>query len=186
LGVQRKEESMGRILWTPPEERVLKSYMYAFMQEVNKRHNKNFKEYSELWEWSVENIPEFWAAVWDFVDISASEPYKQVVDDPQKMPGAKWFMGAKLNFARNLLRRKDGKIALFFKGEGQPIRKVTYNELYSKVSRLSQAFKDLGVTPGDRVVGFMPTCPRPQWACWLLPAWVQYGPLAHQTSGSKV
>jgi len=160
LGVQRKEESMGRILWTPPEERVLKSYMYAFMQEVNKRHNKNFKEYSELWEWSVENIPEFWAAVWDFVDISASEPYKQVVDDPQKMPGAKWFMGAKLNFARNLLRRKDGKIALIFKGEGQPIRKVTYNELYSKVSRLSQAFKDLGVTPGDRVVGFMPNMPE--------------------------
>jgi len=151
---------MGRILWSPPEERVLKSHMYAFMQEVNKRHNKNFKEYQELWEWSVENIPEFWATVWDFVDILASEPYSQVVDDPQKMPGAKWFIGAKLNFAKNLLRRADQKTALIFKGEGQPIREVSYKELYSTVSRLSQALKDLGVTPGDRVVGFMPNMPE--------------------------
>lgn len=151
---------MGRLLWTPPKERVLASHMYKFMQEVNKRFNKDFNDYQPLWEWSVENIPDFWATVWDFVDIQASEPYTQVVDDLTKMPGARWFLGARLNFARNLLRRRDSKAALLFKGEGQPIRTVSYEELYNSVSRISQALKEVGVKPGDRVVGFMPNMPE--------------------------
>lgn len=151
---------MGRLLWTPPKERVLASHMYRFMQEVNKRFNKDFTDYQGLWEWSVENIPDFWATVWDFVGIEASEPYSQVVDDLTKMPGARWFLGAKLNFARNLLKRRDSKAALLFKGEGQPIRTVTYEELYDSVSRISQALKEVGVKPGDRVVGFMPNMPE--------------------------
>ncbi|MFN3534742.1 MAG: AMP-binding protein, partial [Desulfatiglandales bacterium] len=151
---------MGRLLWTPPKERVLASHMYRFMEEVNRRFNKNFVEYHPLWEWSVENIPDFWATVWDFVQIQASSSYTQVVDDLKKMPGARWFLGAKLNFAKNLLRRRDEKTALLFKGEGQPLRKVSYKELYDSVSRISQALRSLGIKPGDRVVGFMPNMPE--------------------------
>ena len=147
---------MSKMLWRPSEERIKSSNMYRFMQYVNERYNKDFKDYNSLYEWSVENIPQFWEAVWDFVGIVSSSPYKEVVDDPSKMPGAKWFIGAKLNFAENLLRYRDDQIALIFKGEGLPSKKMTYRELYQEVARLSKSLKDLGVKPGDRVVGFMP------------------------------
>ncbi len=147
---------MSKMLWKPSEDRIKSSNMYRFMQYVNERYNKDFKDYNSLYEWSVDNIPQFWEAVWDFVGIIASSPYKEVVDDPSKMPGAKWFIGAKLNFAENLLRYRDDQIALIFKGEGLPSKKMTYRELYQEVARLSKSLKDLGVKPGDRVVGFMP------------------------------
>ena len=92
-------------------------------------------------------------------DIIASKPYDQVIDDVTKMPGARWFSGARLNFAQNLLRFRDEKVALIFKGEGQPSTKMTYGELYDEVARLAQSLKAAGVQAGDRVVGFMPNMP---------------------------
>jgi acetoacetyl-CoA synthetase len=79
-----------------------------------------------------------------------------VVDDLDKMPGARWFTGAKLNFAENLLRYRDDRTALISKGEAQATRRMSYNELYTAVARLAHALRDAGVRRGDRVVGFMP------------------------------
>jgi acetoacetyl-CoA synthetase len=76
------------------------------MHFVNERYGKKFTEYTSLYKWSIENIPDFWASMWDFGEIIASQPYDQVVDDLNKMPGAKWFSGARLNFAENLLRQR--------------------------------------------------------------------------------
>ena len=130
------------------------------MQTVNKKFGEDFQEYGGLYDWSVDNIPEFWASMWEFAGIKASRPYNEIIDDVTKMPGAKWFSGAELNFAENLLRFRDDNVALIFKGEDQPARRMTYSELYVAVARLAASLKEMGIQPGDRAVGFMPNMPE--------------------------
>jgi len=151
---------MAKLLWRPSEERIKNSNMYKFMNIINEKYNKDFTEYTPLWEWSTENIPDFWVSMWEFADIKASQPYSEVVDDLTKMPGAKWFSGAKLNFAENLLRYRDDQVALIFKGEARDSTKMTYAELYDEVARVAKSLKGLGVQAGDRVAGFMPNMPQ--------------------------
>ncbi len=151
---------MAKLLWQPSEERIKNSNMYRFMNIINEKYNKDFAEYAPLWEWSTENIPDFWASMWEFAGIKASQPYTEVVDDLTKMPGAKWFSGAKLNFAENLLRYRDDQVALIFKGEAQDSVHMTYAELYDEVARVARSLKEAGVQTGDRVAGFMPNMPQ--------------------------
>ena len=151
---------MAKLLWQPSEERIKSTNMYRFMMFINERYNKDFTEYAPLYQWSIDNIPEFWASMWEFAGIKASEPYTQVVDDVAKMPGARWFQGAKLNFAENLLRYRDDRIALIFRGEGQDPVRMTYKELYDEVARVAAPLKEAGIQPGDRVAGFMPNMPQ--------------------------
>ena len=151
---------MAKLLWRPSEERIKNSNMYKFMNIINEKYNKDFTDYTPLWEWSTENIPDFWVSMWEFADIKASQPYSEVVDDLSKMPGAKWFSGAKLNFAENLLRYRDDQVALIFKGEARDSTKMTYAELYDEVARVAKSLKGLGVQAGDRVAGFMPNMPQ--------------------------
>lgn len=151
---------MGKLLWTPSEKRIKSTNMYRFMQFINDRFNQHHDEYASLYAWSVENIPEFWASVWEFVDVQASTSYEDVIDDVTKMPGAKWFSGARLNFAENLLRYRDDQTALVFKGEDQDSVRITYHELYDEVASVAKALRDAGVAIGDRVVGFMPNMPQ--------------------------
>ena len=151
---------MAELLWEPTEEQIKKTNLFRFMNFINETYNQKFNEYKPLYEWSVENIPEFWAAFWKFADVIHSKPYEQVVDDVTKMPGAHWFSGAQLNFAENLLRYRDDQIALIFKGEAQASTRMTYAQLYDEVARLARSLKDLGIQPGDRVVGFMPNMPE--------------------------
>ncbi|MBW1898549.1 MAG: acetoacetate--CoA ligase [Deltaproteobacteria bacterium] len=151
---------MAECLWKPSEDRIQKTNMYRFMNVVNEKYVKTFTEFAHLYEWSIENIAEFWKTFWDFVEIKASVPYKQVIDNPVKMPGAKWFSGAHLNFAENLLRYRDEKIALTFTSEGREATKITYAQLYDEVARVAGALRASGVKVGDRVVGFMPNRPE--------------------------
>ena len=151
---------MGKLLWQPSEDRIRNTNIYQFMGVINNKFNKDLEDYGQLYQWSVENIPEFWESMWDFAQIKASEPYHQVVDDLTKMPGAKWFEGARLNFAENLLRYRDDLVALIFKGESRDTVQMTYAELYDEVSKLAQYLKELGVGPDDRVAGFMPNMPQ--------------------------
>ena len=107
---------MSKLLWKPSEEQIKNSNMYRFMSLVNEKFNQEFDDYGPLYEWSIENVSNFWATMWEFADIIASKPFDEVVDDATKMPGAKWFAGARLNFAENLLRYRDDRVALIFKG----------------------------------------------------------------------
>ena len=147
---------MGELLWEPTEERKKNANIASFMEFVNKRHNQNFRSYKELYNWSVDKIPDFWACVWDFVGVKASKGYETVVDDVTTMPGAKWFAGARLNFAENLLRHRDDKTAFIFKGETQKSVTMSYAELCNSVGRLAQSLRGLGLKPGDRVAAYMP------------------------------
>lgn len=151
---------MGRLLWEPSEQRVKSSNMYKFLDYVNKKYNKSFQDYSELWEWSVNDIGDFWASIWDFVKIVYSKGYDEVIDNPNKMPGARWFEGAKINFAENLLRFRDDNNAIISFSEHREKRTLTYNELYKEVARVAKALKRLDIKPGDRVVGYMPNIPE--------------------------
>lgn len=143
-------------LWEPSEERKARANITRFIDQVNRRYGKSFKTYWDLYDWSVAEIADFWAAVWDFVEIKASNSYEQVVDDLSRFPGARWFPGARLNFAQNLLRYRDEHVAFKFVGETQKTAQITYQELYDTVARLAKSLKELGIKPGDRVVGYMP------------------------------
>jgi len=147
---------MAKLLWEPSEERIKNSNMYKFIQFINKKYGTNFTEYRPLYQWSIENIPEFWASFWDFADIKYSRPYDSIVDDLTKMPGTKWFEGARLNFAENLLRYRDDHTAFIFKGETQKSAKMSYAELYDTVARLAKSLRQMGISPGDRVAAYMP------------------------------
>jgi acetoacetyl-CoA synthetase len=151
---------MAKRLWTPSEERIKNTNLYRFMKIINETYTQNFNEYEPLYQWSIENIPDFWACLWEFAKIKSSTPYDQVVDDVGKMPGAKWFSGARLNFAENLLRYKDDQTALIFKGEDRVDKRMTYAELYNEVASVARSLKQAGVRTGDRVVGFMPNMPE--------------------------
>jgi len=147
---------MAKLLWKPSEDRIRQSNLFRLNSFINEKHGTQLSDYDSLYQWSIDHIPDFWAALWEFFDIQASKPYQEVIDDLSKMPGAKWFSGAELNFAENLLRYRDDQVALIFKGEGQSSRKMTYAELYREVARVAESLKGLGIEPGDRVVGFMP------------------------------
>ncbi|WP_457551812.1 acetoacetate--CoA ligase [Desulfobacula sp.] len=151
---------MSKLLWQPAEDRIKTTNMYGFMTLVNKTYDKNFKAYPELWEWSVENIEDFWTIAWDFLDIKAFSPFEKAIDDPQKMPGAKFFVNSKLNFAQNLLRFKDDRLALVFRGEDSVRRTLTYEKLYDEVAKTAASLKKMGIQKGDRVVGFVPNMPE--------------------------
>jgi acetoacetyl-CoA synthetase len=151
---------MGKLLWKPSEEIIKKSNMTRYINFVNKNYGKNFATYWELYNWSIENIEDFWRSVWDFVEIKAQKKYKLIVDDLNKFPGAKWFVGAELNYAENLLRFRDEKPAFVFRNELGRRDIITYRELYERVLKLAQALRRSGVKKGDRVVGYMPNLPE--------------------------
>jgi acetoacetyl-CoA synthetase len=92
---------MAKMLWKPSDEMVKKTHLYRFMNLVNERFDRDFTEYEPLYQWSVDNIVDFWATMWEFAEIKASNSYEHVIDDPHRMPGAEWFSGARLNRRRN-------------------------------------------------------------------------------------
>ena len=147
---------MNKPLWEPSPERIKQANMTRFIEFVNRKSGRDIKAYPELYDWSLERISDFWAALWEFAEIKASRNYDRVADDLTKMPGTQWFPGAWLNFAENLLRYRDDRTALIFKGEALESRKITYAELYRQVADLAKALRDQGIEPGDRMVGFMP------------------------------
>ena len=147
-------------LWTPSRERIEKSFMHDFINHVNREFGKDFKHYSELYDWSIENISDFWGAFWYYSGIKFSADYNRVVDDPGKMPGAKWFQGARLNFAENLLQRRDDHPAIIFRGETGISRQWSFREVYEEAHRVAEGLKRLGVRKGDRVAAFMPNMPE--------------------------
>lgn len=151
---------MGKLLWSPDAQRVKQTNLYRFMHVINETFGCNFSAYEPLYQWSVENIADFWAAFWDFAPIIASASYDQVIADPAKMPGANWFAGARLNFAENLLRYRDQQTAIKFQGEDKVFRELTYAQLYDETARVALSLRQLGVRAGDRVAGFMPNMPE--------------------------
>ncbi len=148
---------MSKLLWKPSEKIIKEANMTKFIGLVNSKRNLKIKDYQQLYDWSIDKVSEFWEDVWEFSKIISSEKYVKTVENIKKFPPkTKWFSGAKLNFAENLLRFRDDRVALIFKGETKEQIEITYSQLYHKVARLSKSLENQGIISGDRVVGYMP------------------------------
>src|SRR3989442_334604 len=111
---------------------------------------------SEPYRWSVEKPTEFWSVMWEYAGIISSKKFEAVVDDLGRFPGANWFSGARLNFAENLLRFRDERIAFVSRSEGRERSSLTYSDLYRRVARVASGLRETGVRAGDRVGGYLP------------------------------
>ncbi len=148
---------MKEAIWNPAQERIREANISRFITLVNERFGLTLSTYNDLQQWSVAHIPEFWGLIWEFGKVKASVPCETEVTGLHDMLGVTWFPGARFNFAENLLRYRDERTALVFKGEGrEKTRRITYAELYAQVSRLAKALEKNGVGIGDRVAGFLP------------------------------
>jgi len=147
-------------LWSPSPERIAASNMAAFMKFVNGRHGTKHQDFASLHQWSVDRMEDFWVAVWDFCGVIAETRGETVIADKARMPGARFFPEAKLNFAENLLRDSPSGDAITFWGEDRIRTRLTRAELRDDVSRMQQALAAAGVKAGDRVAAFMPNMPE--------------------------
>jgi acetoacetyl-CoA synthetase len=151
---------MSNPLWTPSPERIRQANLTEFFAFLRQEGFGSFEDYGALYRWSVESPEEFWPAVWDFCGVIASRRWNRVVVDMDRMPGARWFEGAHLNFAENLLRYRDDQPAIVAWNESGAKRSLSFAELYSEVARLASALRHAGVLPGDRVAALMPNVPE--------------------------
>ena len=143
-----------RPLWTPSPERMAASNLARFMAPLG------FTTFEQVLRHSVEEPEAFWARLWDFCDVKAETRGSRVLVDATKMPGAKFFPDARLNYAENMLRRNDDADALVFRGEDKVRRRMSWSELNKAVAKLSRAFAAAGVRAGDRICAVVPNMPE--------------------------
>ena len=151
---------MNEPLWVPTPESLERAEITRYLRRLEERTGRRFDSYDELWQWSIDDLDGFWASVWDHFGLDAVSSYQAVLAD-DRMPGAVWFPGARLNFAeRCLAPGADDDTALVLVGEGEtglnsPVE-VTYGELRRQVAAVAATLRQLGVGPGDRVAGYLP------------------------------
>ena len=147
-------------MWTPPVEMMESTEMARFKGWVEARHGQALSGYEELWRWSVDQLEEFWADIWEFCEVIASKPYERVLGS-HEMPGTAWFGGAELNYAENLLAGHDpAETAVLHSSELRELAELSWGELNASVAQAAEGLRALGVGRGDRVVAYMPNIPE--------------------------
>ena len=149
---------MKKLLWSPSE--IENSQAWKFMQEVNQKHNLKLKNFHELYEWSCQSSEHFWDFFLDFSSIIVDKGSSNILKNGANLLESEWFPDAKLNFAENLLSRRDDSDAVIFWGEDLYKTSLTFNELYAQVANLSIWLRGMGVKKGDRIAGFLPNMPE--------------------------
>ncbi|GAB4349257.1 MAG: acetoacetate--CoA ligase [Gammaproteobacteria bacterium] len=151
---------MTEPLWQPTEEQIAAANITRLRNALAERHRVALPDYAALHRWSVENPEAFWSAVWEDCGVVGERGAEPYLVDGDRMPGARWFPQARLNFAENLLRRRDEADAIVFWGEDQVKRRLSYRDLYQHVAQLRQALEAAGVGQGDRVAAYLPNMPE--------------------------
>ena len=151
---------MKKPLWTPSPQSAAEANLTKFREQANLKNRLSMTTYEELYQWSIDDRPAFWETMWDFGGVIHSQPFTSAGENLDQMPGSKWFPGAKLNFAENLLRYRDDRPALVFTGEDGSRQEYTYAQVFNQVSRAARSLTDMGVGVGDRVGGFLPNLPQ--------------------------
>ncbi len=148
-------------LWSPSAEATQKANLTAFIAGVRETWNPTrLSSFQDLYRWSVDYPEQFWLSVWRFCRIKADTEPEIVVENFDKMPGARWFPGVRLNFAENLLRFADDREAIVFWNEGGRRRTLSYRELHARVAAFAAGLRAAGVGKGDRVAAYMPNMPE--------------------------
>jgi acetoacetyl-CoA synthetase len=153
-------EDTAAILWTPTEEFKKNSNLFHFLQWVNKNRSKDFTTYDDLWEWSTNNLSEFWQSIWDYFDIQADGEIESILSGTG-MPHYEWFTGTRLNYAEHIFRKASNqRPAILATSENNPVHTIGWQELENQVSSLQQFLQHLGVKAGDRIAAYMPSIPE--------------------------
>ncbi|MCC6210866.1 MAG: acetoacetate--CoA ligase [Burkholderiales bacterium] len=147
-------------IWSPSDQAIEQAQITQFARHVVRKYRLDLNTYPEFYRWTVDNPAEFWSEVWDWCGVIAAKKGGTALVDGDRLPGAKWFPEARLNFAENLLRRGDQGDAFVFWDERGLQRRVSYSQLTSDVSRAAQAIAQLGLRPGDRAAAFIPNVPE--------------------------
>ncbi|MHB8666147.1 MAG: acetoacetate--CoA ligase [Burkholderiales bacterium] len=151
-------------LWQPSQARIAGANVTAFARAAIRDWNLKFNTYPAFYRWTVDQPEQFWQSVWQYAGVRASVRGTRVLLQRERMPGARWFPDARLNFAENLLRRRDRADAMVLWGEDKVQQRLSHAQLYDAVSRLAQALRAAGVRAGDRVAGYLPNLPETMMA----------------------
>lgn len=157
--MSRIQVEEGQLLWTPPSEKVQASAMQAFIDWLGETEGLRIEGYAALWQWSVDAPEAFWAAVWDYCQVRASRPYDRIMQVPDRdMVGTRWFCGAHLNYAENVLRANGDPSApaVLHLTEIRELSTLSHGELFRQVRVLATQLRALGIQPGDRVASYLP------------------------------
>jgi acetoacetyl-CoA synthetase len=152
---------IGEILWTPPADLRESTEVGRYLNWLRDERGRDFGSYDELWRWSVGELEQFWASIWDFYGLRAHAPYERVLGE-RTMPGAEWFPGATLNYAEHMVG-SDGdedRVAIVARSQTRPERQLIFGELREQVARARAGLQRLGVGRGDRVVAYLPNIPE--------------------------
>lgn len=147
-------------IWSPSPERIARAKLTRFIRFVRERYQAPVPDYASLHRWSIEFPEHFWSALWDFCEVRAQTRATQILEDGNRMPGARWFIDARFNYAENLLRRDDDTPAIIFRNERGQRRELSWRELHRETARIADGLRSAGVQPGDRVAGYLPNIPE--------------------------
>ncbi len=159
LEAAARNAAEGALLWEPSDRERTGSNIARYLQWLTEHRGRHFADYDELWRWSVTDLEGFWSSLWEFFRIRAHASPVRALEDP-RMPGARWFPGATLNYAEHTLSRRDDHPAVIAHSEGRPPLRLTYGELYRQSAGVAAGLQRLGVRPGDRVVAYLPNIPE--------------------------
>lgn len=151
----------GEVLWMPPPDVLKTTEIGRYVRWLREERGLKFEGYDELWRWSVGDLEAFWRSVWDFYGVRAHTPPERVLA-AREMPGARWFPGARLNYAERILTPSgdDGEVAIFAHSQTRAPFELTFGELREQVARARAGLRRLGVGPGDRVAAYLPNVPE--------------------------
>ncbi|MCQ4164769.1 AMP-binding protein [Tahibacter harae] len=150
---------MKKPIWEPSPERIERANINRFVRYVREQTgNEDLRRYAPLYDFSIRHPERFWSLVWEFCGIRASGTFHEVLVDADRLPGARWFPGIRLNFAQNLLRFRDERCALSGPSLNSGTLELSYAELQQQVARLAAALREQGLKPGDHVSAVLPNC----------------------------
>lgn len=145
----------GTFLWKPKEQTKQQSHMYHYMNWLYTNKQLSFDRYEDLWHWSVTEIEEFWISLWEYFQIQ-SQTTPETVLSSRKMPGAKWFPEATINYTEHVFRNyTDQKPAIIHASEMREKSAISWQQLYQDTAAFQQTLKNLGVKKGDRIVAYV-------------------------------